>query len=406
MVIPLKAASVEVGDILRKYGQSYRDSHKLPLSSLKAMSAIENCRSAVLGGHIDQCDSCGHTRISYNSCRNRHCPKCQSLAKERWLEARKDELLPVSYFHSVLTIPSELNALALINQKEIYDILFKSGTDTLRELGGDPKHLGAEIGIIAILHTWGQNLMNHPHLHCIVPCGGLSEDGNMWLFPRKSTKKKAFFVHVNVISDLFKKKFLSYFKKLYLSDKLKFVGKITYLGNDHEFKKLCDDLYEKKWITYIKSPFGGPEQVLEYLGRYTHRVAISNNRILKLEDGKVTFHYRDYQDGNKTKVMELKVFEFIRRFLLHVLPCKYFKIRYYGLFSNRNRKKKIEISKKVLGVTKEKEKARKPESWEELLLRLTGVDPRVCPICGEGVMVRKEELAQVINPPPQAKVLL
>ena len=205
---------------------------------------------------------------------------------------------------------------------------------------------------------------------------------------------------------MFKKKFLSYFKKLYLSDKLKFVGKITYLGNDHEFKKLCDDLYEKKWITYIKSPFGGPEQVLEYLGRYTHRVAISNNRILKLEDGKVTFHYRDYQDGNKTKVMELKVFEFIRRFLLHVLPCKYFKIRYYGLFSNRNRKKKIEISKKVLGVTKEKEKARKPESWEELLLRLTGVDPRVCPICGEGVMVRKEELAQVINPPPQAKVLL
>ena len=405
MVNPLKAASVEVGDIFSQYGESYRDTHKLPLSSLKAMSAIEACRSPILGGHVDQCDSCGHTRISYNSCRNRHCPKCQSLAKERWLEARKEELLPISYFHSVLTIPNELNALSLINQKEIYDILFKAGTETLRELGSDPKHLGAEIGIIAILHTWCQNLMDHPHLHCIVPCGGLTEDGKCWLFPRKSTKKKAFFVHVNVISDLFKKKFLYYFKRLYLTDKLKFVGKVTYLGNDHEFKKLCDDLYEKKWITYIKSPFGGPKQVLEYLGRYTHRVAISNNRILKLEDSKVTFRYRDNQDGHKTKEMELDVFEFIRRFLLHVLPCKYFKIRYYGLFWNRNRKKKLEISKKLLGATKEKESARKPESWEELLLKLTGVDPRVCPCCGEGKMKRKGELVPSVNSPPQVRVL-
>ena len=369
------------------------------------MSAIEACRSSALGGHVDQCDSCGHTRISYNSRRNRHCPKCQSLAKERWLESRKDELLPVSYFHCVLTIPNELNALALINQKEIYDILFKSGTETLRELGYDPKHLGAEIGIIAILHTWGQNLMDHSHLHCIVPCGGLAEDGKSWLFPRKSTKKKAFFVHVNVISDLFKKKFLYYFKIRYLTDKLKFVGKITYLGNDHVFKKLCDELYEKKWISYIKSPFGGPEQVLEYLGRYTHRVAISNNRILKQENGNVTFHYRDYRDGNKTKPMELNVFEFIRRFLLHVLPCNYFKIRYYGLFSNRNRKKKIETSKKLLGVTNEKECAREPESWEELLLKLTGVDPRVCPCSGEGKMVSKGELAASVNSPPQVKIL-
>ena len=192
---------------------------------------------------------------------------------------------------------------------------------------------------------------------------------------------------------------------MYLTDKLKFVGKITYLGNDQEFTRLCGELYEKKWITYIKSPFGGPEQVLEYLGRYTHRVAISNNRILKLENGNVTFQYRDYQDGHKTKEMELEVFEFIRRFLLHVLPCKYFKIRYYGLFSNRNRKKKIEISKKLLGVTKEKESSRKPESWEELLLKLTGVDPRVCPCCGEGIMVRKDELSPVINPPPPVKSL-
>ncbi len=405
MNIPQRSNKIEVGDIFRQFGQPYRDSHKLPLASLKAMSAIEACRSSILGGHVDQCDSCGHKRISYNSCRNRHCPKCQSLAKEHWLEARKNKLLPVSYFHCVLTIPKELNVLALINQKEIYDILFKSGTETLRELGSDPKHLGAEIGIIAILHTWGQNLMGHPHLHCIVPCGGLPDDGNMWLFPRKSTKKKAFFVHVNVISDLFKKKFLSYFKRLYLLKKLKFVGNITYLGNNAEFKKLCDDLYKKKWITYIKRPFGGPEQVLEYLGRYTHRVAISNDRVLKLENGKVTFRYRDYRDGNKNKPMELKVFEFIRRFLLHVLPYKYFKIRYYGLFSNRNRKKKLEISKKILGMTKWKEEARKPEIWEELLFKLTGVDPRVCPCCEKGRMVRKDELKPVINSPPQVQIL-
>ncbi len=405
MSIPQKSGEVEVGDIFRQYGEPYRARRNLPLYILKAMGAIENCRTAALGGHVDECDSCGHRRISYNSCRNRHCPKCQSLAKERWLEARKDELLPVSYFHGVLTIPSELNALSLINQKEIYDILFKSGTETLRELGGDPKHLGAEIGIIAILHTWGQNLMDHPHLHCIVPWGGLSQEGTEWLFPRKSTKKKSFFVHVNVISDLFKKKFLYYFKRLYLTGKLKFVGKVTYLGNDCEFMKLCDELYKKKWITYIKRPFGGPEKVLEYLGRYTHRVAISNNRILKLEDGKVTFCYRDYQDGHKTKEMELDVFEFIRRFLLHVLPCKYFKIRYYGLFSNRNRKKKIEISRKLLGARSEKESTSKSENWEELLLRLTGVDPRVCPCCSKGVMVRKDELSPVINPPPQTMVL-
>ncbi len=406
MKIPLKLNKVEVGDIFRQYGQAYRDSHKLPLKSLKAMSAIESCRTSVLGGHVDECDSCGHTRNSYNSCRNRHCPKCQSLAKERWLQARKEELLPVSYFHTVLTIPGELNPIALINQKELYDILFKSGTEALKELGNDPKHLGAEIGIIAILHTCGQNLMDHPHLHCIVPCGGLSKDGKRWLFPRKATRKKPFFVHVNIISDLFKKKFLDYFKKSYHSDKLKYVGKIAYLCKDSEFKKLCDNLYDKKWISYIKRPFGGPEQVLEYLGRYTHRVAISNERILELKNGKVIFRYRDYRDGNKNKLLKLEVFEFISRFLLHVLPCKYYKIRYYGIFSNRNRKKKIKISKEILGITITKEEAKKPESWEDLLLKLTGEDPRICPSCKKGRMVRKGELSPVINSPPPSQVIV
>jgi hypothetical protein len=317
------------------------------------------------------------------------------------LEARKKELLPVSYLHGVLTIPYELNSIALINQKEIYDILFKSGTETLRELGFDPKHLGAEIGIIAILHTWGQNLMDHPHLHCIVPCGGLSEDGKKWLLPKKTTRKKKFFVHVNVISDLFKKKFLYYFKGLYFRGRLKFVGRIANLGKRQEFEKLCDTLFKKNWITYIKKPFGGPEQVIEYLGRYTHRVAISNERIVKLEDGRVTFSYRNYRDGNKNKQMTLDVFEFIRRFLLHILPFKYFKIRYYGLFSNRNRKKKINICKEILGsLCNDKEELSNKESWEELLFRLTGKDPRICPCCGKGRMVRKGELSPVTNLPP------
>ncbi len=392
---------IEVGDIFRQYGAAYRKSHKLPLQCLKAMSAIESCRTAALGGHVDECDSCGHSRNSYNSCRNRHCPKCQSLAKERWLEARKKELLPVSYLHGVLTIPYELNQIALRNQKEIYDILFKSGTETLRELGFDPKHLGGEIGVIAILHTWGQNLMDHPHLHCIMPCGGLSEDGKKWLLPKKTTRKKKFFVHVNVISDLFKKKFLYYFKGLYLRGRLKFVGKIANLGNRQEFEKLCGNLFKKKWITYIKKPFGGPEQVIEYLGRYTHRVAISNERIIRLEDDRITFRYRDYSDVNKNKQMTLDVFEFIRRFLLHILPFKYFKIRYYGLFNNRNREKKINICKEILGsIDNDKEELSQKESWEELLFRLTGKDPRICPCCGKGRMVRKGELSPVTNLPP------
>lgn len=401
MNIPQRSSKIEVGDIFRQYGQPYIENHKLPLQSLKAMNAIELCRTSALGGHVDECDSCGHTRISYNSCRNRHCPKCQSLAKERWLEARKQELLPVSYFHIVLTIPDDLNPIALVNQKEVYDIMFKSGTETLQELGADPKHLGAEIGIIAILHTWGQNLMDHPHLHCIVPCGGLSSDGKSWIFPTKKTKKKEFFVHVNVISDLFKKKFLSYINGLYLTDKLKFVGKTAKFNNSVEFTELCNKLYEKKWISYVKRPFGGAEQVIDYLGRYTHRVAISNERIIKLEDGKVTFRYRDYRDGSKNKSMTLDVFEFIRRFLLHVLPNRYMKIRYYGLFSNRNRKTKLKNCKEILGdIGTAKEDSPKAESWQELLFRITGEDPRVCPCCGEGQMVTKEKLLPTSNAPP------
>lgn len=401
MNTPHRTNGTEVADVFRCYGPAYRSTHKLPLHILKAMRAIESCRTAALGGHVERCDTCDHIRISYNSCRNRHCPKCQSLAKERWLAARKKELLPVPYFHVVLTIPEELNPLVLVNQKALYTILFRAGSETLLELGNDPKHLGAEVGLIAILHTWGQNLIDHPHLHVVMPCGGLSHEGKAWLLPKKSSGKKEFFVHVNVISDLFKKKFLDYLKESYRKGALKFVGKVEYLQAGQEFQAFSNTLYHRKWITYCKRPFGGPEQVLEYLGRYTHRVAISNDRIVKVDDGTVTFRYRDYRDGNQGKQMTLETFEFIRRFLLHILPDNFVKIRYYGLFNNRNRKAKIRLCKEVLGASAgDEQEPAVPESWEELFTRLTGIDPRICPCCGKGMMVRRETLLPLIHSPP------
>ncbi len=390
MNTPRKTDGIDLGEIFRKYGPAYRDAHKLPLKSLKVMSAIESCRTEELGGHVYQCDNCGDEKIAYNSCRNRHCPKCQSMAKEKWLSARKEELLPVPYFHAVLTIPNTLNPVALVNQKIVYNILFRAGKETFLELGRDPNHLGAEIGFIAVLHTWNQTLLDHPHLHCIIPCGGLTEDGKQWLLPKKHRKGKNFFVHVNVISDLFKKKFLSYFDTAYKAGELKFVGKTEYLTGKQAYKKFKDDLYKTTWISYCKKPFGGPEQVLEYLGRYTHRVAISNHRIVKVEDGKVTFSYRDSKDDNKKKHMTLEVTEFIRRFLLHVLPQRFVKIRYYGLLNNRMKKENLKLCRKILEVPESQHK-REPKagSWEEIILRLTGVDPTICTNCGKGKMVRR-----------------
>jgi len=284
---------VELSDIIREFGPSYRKAKKLPLHFLKVMNAIEKCRTSYLGGHVDECDSCGFIKISYNSCRNRHCPKCQSLAKEEWLIKRKQELLKVTYFHVVFTIPDILNPLALVNQKIIYGILFKAAAETLITLSKDRKHLGADIGLIAILHTWGQNLSDHPHLHCVVPGGGISEDESKWIYPKKSKKHKKFFIHVNIISDLFKKKFLFYLKRSYQNGLLKFEGRIKSLAEKKDFKILLDQLYTKRWVSYCKRPFGGPEQVLEYLGRYTHRVAISNNRIQRIENGRVFFTWKD-----------------------------------------------------------------------------------------------------------------
>jgi len=388
---------LEVANILREYGAAYRATHNLPLHHLKVMSAISACRTQTLGGHLQECDSCGVEVPAYNSCRNRFCPKCNWLAKEKWLVNRKKELLPVSYFHVVLTISDLLNPLVRYNEKAIYDILFKAGSETLLTLGHDPKHLGADIGFMAILHTWGSNLIDHPHLHCVVPCGGLSDDEMEWFWPKKSKKRKKFFVHVNLISDLFKKKFLHYLNLAYQKGKLNLEGQVAYLQDSGEFNKLRNELYGKKWVTFCKQPFGGPEQVLEYLSRYTHRVAISNHRLIKVENGRVYFKWKNYRKGGKLQDASLDVFEFIRRFLLHVLPKGYFKIRYFGILASRNRQK-LWTAQEILGVAgnvKDEQPDEREKSFEEWFFELTGIEPGICPFCKKGRLIRKSQLAPV-----------
>jgi hypothetical protein len=389
---------LEVADIFRQHGTAYRSSHRLPRNHLRVMRAIESCRTATLGGHKDKCDHCGHLEISYNSCRNRHCPKCQTLAKEKWIEARGEDLLPIEYFHVVFTIPSELNLLVSMNRKVMYDLLFRSVSETIIELANDPKHLGAKPGVIGILHTWGQNLMDHPHIHCIVTGGGLSSDGSRWVSCRKG-----FFLPVKVMSALFRGKFLDHLKHCFKSGDLAFPGSISHLKESGTFDTFRKQFYEKKWVVYCKPPFGGPEGVLKYLGRYTHRIAISNNRILNIQDGKVFFRWRDYSDGNRQKTMTLQTNEFIRRFLLHVLPDRFVRIRHFGLLANRNRKEAITLCREILGaektITKDNDKK---ETWQEQLFRITGIDVNTCPVCKKGRMCRVELLLPYkCNSPPE-----
>ncbi len=352
------------------------------------MRAIEVCRTAILGGHKDQCDQCGHLEISYNSCRNRHCPKCQTLRKEKWIEAQSEDLLPIAYFHVVFTLPSELNPLVSRNQQVLYDLLFHSASETLLELAKDPKHLGAQVGMISILHTWGQNLMDHPHIHFVVTGGGLSSDGHRWIYCRKG-----FFIPVKVLSALFRGKFLGFLKDGFQRGDLVFPAHLHHLQDPGNFETFLRHLYHKKWVVYCKPPFDGPKGALQYLGRYTHRSAISNNRLLTLQDGKVSFRWRDYADHNRQKTMTLKANEFIRRFLLHVLPARYVRIRHFGLLANRNRKDHIALCRKILAddktVTKENDRQ---ETWQEQLLRICGIDVTICPVCQKGRMFRIELL--------------
>jgi hypothetical protein len=373
--------TLELQDIFTQFGPEYRQIHSLPLHQLKTMKAIEACRTATLGGHVDVCDHCGHERISYNSCRNRHCPKCQGLAKEQWLLERERDLLEIGYFHVVFTVPDFLNHLALQNQKAFYSLLFKAASETLLELSRDPKYLGAEIGFISVLHTWGQNLMDHPHVHCIVPGGGLSFDGTRWISSRKK-----FFIPVKVLSRKFRGKLLALLKEAFQDSELHFFGKLAPLTGKLNFHKLLDELYQINWVVYCKKPFKSPWHVLRYLDRYTHRVALSNQRIIDLQDDQVTFSWRDYKDNNKTKLMTLDVSEFIRRFLLHVLPCRFVKIRHYGILSNRNRNTKLRLCQRL---TFSKIRQVQKLAAVDLLLKLTGIDLRLCPCCGKKTMVHK-----------------
>jgi hypothetical protein len=381
---------LEVADIFRAYGEAYRQAHEMPVRHLRAMRAVEICRTAELGGHVDECDHCGRLRISYNSCRNRNCPKCQCLDKERWLEARKEDLLPTLYFHPVFTVPEGVKPLALRNQAVLYSILFRAASESIKELTEDPERLGAEVGFIAVLHTWSQTLMDHPHLHCIVTGGGLSPDGLRWI-----PCKGEFFLPVKVLSRLFRGKFLAYLSEAYEKGKLTFPGKVSHLREKSAFNVLLKELYGQEWVLYCKPPFQSAERVMDYLGRYTHRVALSNDRLVKLEGGKVTFRYRDRTEDDRIKSVTLDAVEFIRRFLLHILPDGFVKIRHYGILSNRSRNTKLGLCKRLLGLDGRHEgREKESESWQDLLTRITGRDPRICPYCGKGRMVLKE----VLNP--------
>jgi predicted Zn-ribbon and HTH transcriptional regulator len=337
-----KQPTYEIGDIFRENRAKLRHL-KLSPEQRKVVKAIIRCRTARLGGHKLYCNTCGYSEISYNSCRNRHCPKCQYFKKLKWLNNRIEEILPVKYFHVVFTVPHLLNPLILQNKKELYGLFFKAVNETLTEAALNPKNLGAKIGFMTILHTWGQNLMDHPHIHCVVTGGGLNKDKTKWISSRDN-----FFIHVKRLSRLFRGKYLYYFKMAYNKKKLGFYGKVEELKYRENFNKLISKLYKKEWVVYSKKPFDNPVNVFKYLGRYTHRIAISNSRIVKVTDKEVSFRWKDYRNGNKKKIMTLPVEEFMRRFLLHTLPKGFKRIRFYGLLSNRYKKDNIKAIRELL----------------------------------------------------------
>ena len=394
----MERPQLEVADVFRRYGAAYRQQHAGSLSrgQRRVMSAIELCRTAALGGHLEECDCCGHPRPAYHSCRNRHCPKCQSLARAQWLEDRQAELLPVEYFHVVFTVPEEIAALAYQNKEVVYGILFRATAETLRTLAADPQHLGAEIGFFAVLHSWGQNLLHHPHLHCVVPGGGLAPDGKRWIACRPG-----FFLPVNVLSCLFRRLFLDYLQAAFEQGQRHFFSSLERLRDPHAFAHYLAPLRQIDWVVHAKPPFGGPEQVLNYLGRYTHRVAISNNRLLDIEDGKITFRWKDYRHNDRPRVMTLEADEFIRRFLLHVLPDGFQRIRHYGFLAHRYRKAKLALCRQLLGVALTAVVKRQDQpDYRDLYEKLTGRSLRECPVCHAGHMVVIASLPASGRPPP------
>jgi hypothetical protein len=345
----MSRSKLEVADIFRRYGEAWRVDNAAHLSrgQRRVMTAIEICRTVALGGHVERCDDCSHTRIAYNSCRNRHCPKCQWRAAEAWLAAREAELLSVPYFHIVFTLPTAVGAIAYQNKAKVYGLLFTAAAEALTTIAADPKHLGADIGLTAVLHTWGSNLDHHPHVHCIVPGGGIAPDGQRWVPSRRN-----FFLSVRVLSRLFRRLFLDGLVRLHAANELQFFNDLTPLEDMAQFRARLAPLRRAEWVVYAKRPFAGPAQVLAYLARYTHRVAISNSRLVSIDDGTVAFHWKDYRQdaAQQRKVMRLDAGEFIRRFLMHVLPDGFHRIRHYGLFANGHRAEKLAFCRKLLNV--------------------------------------------------------
>jgi len=383
---------LEVADIIRTFGDAFLDAYgdTLTPQQRRVLLDLPRCRTAALGGHVEGCDQCGYQRIAYHSCRNRHCPKCQGTAAARWVEARAADLLPVEYFHVVFTLPAALGPLALQNPQVVYGLLFHAAAETLQQVAADPKHLGAEIGVLAVLPTWGQNLHHHPHVHGVVPGGGLSADGTRWI-----SSPPGFLLPVRVRSRVFRGKFLSGLRAAYDRGELRFPGTLGACAEADQFHQLLAGTTATDWVVYAKPPFGGPEQVLKYLGRYTHRVAISNRRLVDVEEGRVRFRYKDYVDSGRERVMSLEALEFLRRFLMHVLPLGFVRIRSYGLLSNCHRREKLELCRRLLGVDSTVDLGLVPG----VLVVLSGLaeawHAAVCPACGAGRMVILRELPRV-----------
>jgi hypothetical protein len=376
--------TLEVADIFRQHGKAYRKAHRLPLQQLRVMRAIEVCRTAALGGHLEKCDHCAQERNAYNSCRNRHCPKCQGSERARWLENRKAELLPVEYFHVVFTVPEPIAQIAFYNRETLYNILFHATAETLLTIAGDPKHLGAGIGFFAILHTWGQNLLHHPHLHCVVPGGGLSPDHERWI-----ACSPGFFLPVRALSRLFRRLFLEELEDAFYQELLQFPGAIEPLQDALAFAELLRSQEDREWVVYAKPPFGGPQQAIEYLGRYTHRVAISNQRLLADQDGQVSFQWKDYKHENRqnSKVMTVDADDFIRRFLIHTLPPGFQRIRHFGFLANCHRTAKLALCRKLLLVAII-DLLPLPADCRQWLEALNSGEIYRCPHCGIGRMLR------------------
>jgi len=383
--------ALEVAGVFNSLGPEFFNNQGRLLSGeqRRVLRDLTLCRTAALGGHVKRCDRCGHGEIAYNSCRNRHCPKCQAAARAEWLEARSEDLLPVEYFHVVFTPPEQLGAVALQNKRLIYGLLFRAASETLVQIAADQRHLGAEIGLLAVLHTWGQTLQHHPHLHCVVPGGGLSPDHTKWVACRPG-----FFLPVRVLGRLFRGKFVCYLRQSH--EHLVFAGQTSSLADPKLFAKFLRQLMKTEWNVYAKPPFGGPQQVLKYLARYTHRVAISNQRLVSLADGRVSFTWKDYAADGVKKTMTLEAAEFTRRFLLHVLPKGFVRIRHYGFLANRRRRQKVELCRRLLeqvnaqqildkGATEIGNKSG-PED-----------DALLCPECRQGKMVIVEKIESFIG---------